>query len=353
MQWSRVIGFAPYESATSMTQEEDITSFLRRYGVSVAVVIGSILLSAILPILSHSSTLFIILSAILFSAWYGGVGPGLVATFVAALSVADYLMEPRGSLAISSPDEVLRLNLFVVTALVGVYFASSRQVAQRRLARAHEELTRLTARTNQVREEDRARFAREIRDQLGGSLALLKFDVASLTRKIKDDKTIEDKTNSILKQLDEAMVIVQRIAMELRPSLLDHDGLPAAIEAYLDGLCPRVELDCQKDIDPKVQVGPACGIALFRILQEAFTNIIRHAKATKIIVCLKQDGSETTMVVCDNGIGMNLGRILPASALGLIGMRERIRPFGGTVTFVGYPRQGTTVTVVVPRSGRS
>jgi signal transduction histidine kinase len=77
---------------------------------------------------------------------------------------------------------------------------------------------------NVVREEERASLAREIHDQLGGSLVLIKIDVASVQRKIKDDKTIEEKTNSILKQLDEAMVIVQRIAMELRPSLLDHDG---------------------------------------------------------------------------------------------------------------------------------
>jgi signal transduction histidine kinase len=156
-----------------------------------------------------------------------------------------------------------------------------------------------------------------------------------------------------LKQLDESIVMVQRIAMELRPSVLDHVGLPAAIDAYLDANCPPVELDCKKDIDPEVQIESDCGTALFRILQEAFTNIIRHAHAKRIIVRLKQDGSDTTMVVSDNGIGLEQGQILQLSALGLIGMRERIRPFGGTVTFAGSPGQGTTVTVVVPRSGRS
>jgi signal transduction histidine kinase len=335
-----------------MTEKEEVTSFLRRYGVSVGVVIASILLAAVLPTHTQSSSLFIILSAILFGAWYGGKGAGLAATFVAAFGIAGHLMEPRGSIAISSPDEVLRLNLFVVTAIVGVYFASSRQVAQTRLAQANKELTRLAERMNVVREEERARLAREIHDQLGGMLVLLKIDVASVKRKITDDKTIEEKTNSILKQLDEALVIVQRIAMELRPSLLDHDGLPAAIEAYLADHCPRAALDCQSDIDSEVQVEPACGIALFRILQEAFTNILRHAKANQMFVCLKQVGSETTLVICDDGIGMSQGRILPVSALGLIGMRERIRPFGGTVTFAGSPGQGTTVTVVVPRNGR-
>ena len=141
--------------------------------------------------------------------------------------------------------------------------------------------------------------------------------------------------------------------MELRPSILDHAGLPAAINAYLDAHCHQVELDCNKEIDPEVQLESACGTALFRIFQAAFTNIIRHAKAKGIIVRLKQDGSDTTLSVCDNGIGLERGQILQPTGLGLIGMRERIRPFGGTVTFAGSPGQGTTVTVVVPRSGRS
>jgi two-component system sensor histidine kinase UhpB len=172
-------------------------------------------------------------------------------------------------------------------------------------------------------------------------------------RTIKDDKTIEDKTNVIVKQLEESVVMVQRITMELRPPLLDHVGLPAAIDAYLDANCPQVELDCKKDIDSEVQLESACGIALFRIFQAAFTNIIRHAHAKGIMVRLKQDGADTTLVVCDNGIGLEQWQILQPSALGLIGMRERIRPFRGTVTFAGSPGQGTTVTVVVPRSGLS
>jgi signal transduction histidine kinase len=336
-----------------MTEKEEVTSFLHRYGVSVALVIGSILIVASLTVLSsYTSGLFIILPVIFFSAWYGGVGPGLFATFVATLGIA-YLMEPRGSIAIKFALDALRLILFVVTSLAVVFFASRRQAAQRRLVQANEELTRLTARMNVVREEEQARLARELHDQLGGMLTLLNLDVASVQRRGKDDKTFEEKTNAILKQLDDSVAMVQRITMDLRPSLLDHAGLPAAIEAYLDAQCRRGELDCQKDIDTEVQVESVCGIALFRILQEAFTNILRHAKATKMSVCLKQDGSETTMVVCDNGIGIEQGWILQPSALGLIGMRERIRPFGGTVTFAGSPGQGTTVTVVVPRSGLS
>jgi two-component system, NarL family, sensor histidine kinase UhpB len=336
-----------------MSQINTILPVLGRYGVSLAVVIGSILINPYLTTRFDASGLFIILAAILFSAWYGGLGPGLFTTSVGTLGIAYHLMEPRGSIAIDSADQVLRLILFVVTSLVVVFFASSRQAALRRLAQANEGLSRLTERLNIVREEERARLSSEIHDQLGGLLVLLKIYVVAVKRKIKDDNTIEDQTNAILKQLDESIGMVQRVAMELRPSVLDHVGLPAAIDAYLDANCPRVELDCKKDIDSEVQLESACGTALFRILQEAFTNIIRHAHAKGIIVRLKQNGSDTTLSVSDNGIGLEQGQILQPSGLGLMGMRERIRSFGGTVTFAGSPGQGTTVTVVVPRSGRS
>jgi two-component system sensor histidine kinase UhpB len=135
--------------------------------------------------------------------------------------------------------------------------------------------------------------------------------------------------------------------MELRPSLLDQVGLAAAIESYLDTNCRRAELDCEKDIDPKVDVQGACATAMFRVFQEAFTNIIRHAKATKITVYLKQDKTGMTLVVSDNGGGIEQGQMLQPDALGLIGMRERMRPFRGTVTLVGQPGEGTTVTTVV------
>jgi signal transduction histidine kinase len=204
-----------------------------------------------------------------------------------------------------------------------------------------------------VREEERARLAREIHDQVGGSLSILKLDVASLHNRIKHDKTLQDKTNDILKEIDGAILTVQQIAMELRPSLLDHHGLAATIEWFLDTNCRRTELDCEKDIDPNIEIKGDHAVALFRILQAAFTNIIRHAKATKITVHLKQDETGIRLVVTDNGVGLEQGQILKPDALGLIGMRERIRPFGGTVTLAGRPGEGTTVTTVIPISSAS
>ena len=195
-----------------MRQNNTVLSVLRRYGVSLAVVIGSILINPYLATRFHSSGLFIILAAILFTAWYGGIGPGVFTTLVGALGIAYHLMEPRGSIAINSADDVLRLILFVIISLAVVFFTWSREIALSRLAEANKGLSRLTERLNKIREEEQARLARDLHDQLGGLLVLLKIYVVSVKRMVKDDNTIEDKTNAILKQLDEAIVMVQQAA---------------------------------------------------------------------------------------------------------------------------------------------
>ena len=323
-------------------------SVLRQYAVSLAIVTFSIIISDQLPALSQVSSLFIILAAIVFNVWHAGLGPGLLSIFVAIMGIAYNIMPPLNSLAIASNDNILRLILFILTSLLLVLFASSRQVAQTRLARSNEERGRLTARMDTIREEERARLAREIHDQVGGSLSILKLDVASLHKRLKHDKTLQDKANDILKEIDGAFLTVQQIAMELRPSLLDHFSLAAAIESHLDTHCPQFELDCEKDIDPKINLQGACAIAIFRVFQEAFLNVIRHAKATKITVQLKQDKTGIRLSVTDNGVGIERGQTLKPDALGLIGMRERMRPFEGTVTLSGRHGVGTTVTTVVP-----
>jgi len=321
---------------------------LRRYGVSLAVVILSIIISMNLPPVSQSSSLFTILAGILFSAWYGGFGPGLFTTLIATISILYYLVDLRHSLDKSPNPDLLPLVLFVMISVGVVLFVSARQIAQTRLARAHEELGRLTARMETVREEERTRLAREIHDQVGGSLSILKLDVASLHKQIQFDQTLKAKANDILKEIDGAFLTVQQIAMELRPSLLDHHGLAAAIESHLDTHCRKLDLDCEKEFDPRMNIEGPCATAIFRVFQEAFTNVIRHAQATKIVVSLRQDETSIRLVVTDNGVGLEQKQLLKPNALGLIGMRERIRPFGGTVTLVSRPGDGTTVTTLVP-----
>ena len=116
----------------------------------------------------------------------------------------------------------------------------------------------------------------------------------------------------------------------------------------MDTNCERGGFDCEKDIDME-DVDASRATAIFRVFQEAFTNIIRHAGATKIMVELKQDQAAITLVIKDNGVGIREGQTLTTNGLGFVCMRERLRPFEGTLTLVGRPQQGTTVTVMVPK----
>ena len=246
------------------------------------------------------------------------------------------------------------VTLEIMGSLANVIaLAVDHQRAEDALAQREADLARLTARIENIREEERAQVAREIHDELGAVLSLLKIKVASIQKRTKHDTEVLDKTQNILDQLDHAIRTIQRIAKDLRPSLLDHFGLGAAIEEYVDTNCHRDTYVCEKDIDMNVVIDSLRATAIFRVFQEAITNILRHAKASKILVCLKQDGTHITLIVDDNGIGIERGQVLRRDALGLIGMRERVRPFWGTVSIVGRPSQGTRVTVLVPNSGRS
>jgi two-component system sensor histidine kinase UhpB len=234
-----------------------------------------------------------------------------------------------------------------------IALAIDHQRAEDALVQREADLARLTERIENIREEERAQVAREIHDELGAVLSLLKIQVASVQKRTRHDPEVLEKTQSILDQLDHAIRTIQRIAKDLRPSLLDHFGLGAAMEEYVDTNCHRDVYVCEKDIDMDVVIDSLRATALFRVFQEAITNIIRHAKAKNILVRLKQDGTRITLVVNDNGVGIERGQLLRRDSLGLIGMRERIRPFGGIVTIVGRPSQGTTVTVAVPNTGGS
>ena len=307
-----------------------------------------IIITVYLPALSQASSLFIILGGIVFCAWYGGLGAGLLSVFLATIAADYYLIAPQFSLGIGSSEAILRLSLFTVMSVAIVLFVSCHQRTEAHLARSNDELKVLAARMEAVREEERIRLAHEIHDQLGGSLAVLKLDVASLYKHARQNAKLEAKAKDILKELDAAILTVQQVAMELRPPLLEH-GLTEALHSYLDVNCRRAGLECEKDLDVSVQVQGDLAIALFRLFQEAFTNVVRHAKATKITTFLKQNSRTIMLAIADNGVGLEKGQMDSPHALGLLGMRERMRPFNGIVTISGDCGRGTTVTVMVPQ----
>lgn len=209
-----------------------------------------------------------------------------------------------------------------------------------------DQLRALSDRIEAVREEERTNIAREIHDELGQALTALKLDIAWVTRRTQGDVTA--KLAEMSRATDEIIGAVRRIAAELRPGILDSIGLRAAIEWQADETSRRSNIPVHVTSNGgDLQLERSLATAVFRIFQEALTNVVRHAKATRIDVKLWLEHGNLRLDVADDGVGVP--EIAPRnSSLGLLGMRERARRVGGECTIRRREPQGTIVALSVP-----
>jgi PAS domain S-box-containing protein len=230
---------------------------------------------------------------------------------------------------------------------------TERRDAETRLRQSTEKLRALSERLRVVREEERTQMAREVHDEIGQALTAVRMDVAWLERKLAatgDQRTaLESKLRSMAELVDTTLLAVQRIATELRPGILDELGLEAAIEWYLREFEQRTGIACRfrSELGGRA-IDPGRSTAVFRILQEALTNVARHSEATRSEIDLSSDGGEIRLEVRDNGRGIVEDRIESSGSLGLVGMRERARSLGGDVKIQRAVEGGTTVTLTIP-----
>jgi PAS domain S-box-containing protein len=227
--------------------------------------------------------------------------------------------------------------------------------AQQELEASREQLRNLSLHLQSIREEERTRIAREIHDELGQSLTALKMDIAWLGQRIDSGNTgLKKKTEYMSKLIDNTIDTVHRISSDLRPGLLDDLGLVAAIEWQTQDFTRRYGLPCQADLTIDDEgIDHQQATALFRILQETLTNVIRHAGATKVMVSLYEKNATLVLEVADNGRGATREQIDDPRSYGLIGMRERVHPWGGSVSIEGKQNRGTRVVVTMPRQERT
>ncbi|MCX6047597.1 MAG: histidine kinase [Chloroflexi bacterium] len=224
------------------------------------------------------------------------------------------------------------------------------QNANAKLIDSHTELRKLSRQLMQVAEQERIRISREIHDQLGQALTAVKMEL-SMARRLLDPSqgTISDKLSSASGQVDETIQMVRRIAAGLRPGILDDFGLEAAAEWQLQEFEKHTGIHWQLTaVLNESSLDEEMGTAAFRILQEALTNIARHAQATEVKVALLSDEATFTLEVVDNGRGITEEDLRGSKSLGLLGMRERAGQLGGTVETVGTPGEGTMVTLTLP-----
>jgi PAS domain S-box-containing protein len=224
------------------------------------------------------------------------------------------------------------------------------------LQEALSQLRELSAYTHSVREDERTRIAREVHDELGSLLVALKMDVGWLDKRLGEQQqrdsdaaqsmrnTMRSKCQNMSRQIETAVDNVGRIITDLRPSILDHQGLWAALDwqAHEFVQSAELQLDWQMDVAQAAPVDEQAAIGIFRIFQEMLSNVGRHARASAVAITLKANEESIHISVQDNGCGAHPAAFEAANAYGVMGMRERARHLGGKVEISSQIGLGST-----------
>ncbi len=234
-----------------------------------------------------------------------------------------------------------------------IEMALKKHFLEKEIRDRNEELQNLTAHMELLQEEERKKIARELHDYLGQSLTALRIDCSRLMSSLEDAATARSSMKntivSMVQLIDETLENVRDISAALRPGILDHLGLAAAIKWQAHELQKRTNIKFNHDLaSDDIDADDEISTALFRIFQEAATNVVRHTSATEVDILLSVKENEIRLTIRDNGKGITTDEIQNPRSFGLIGMRERTRYYGGALSITGQDGIGTEVIVVLP-----
>lgn len=227
--------------------------------------------------------------------------------------------------------------------------------AEEEVIRHRQQLETLSRRLLQAQEEERRAIARELHDEVGQILTVLKINLVLTQREVRDSVGPRLLAESV-DLVDRLIGQVRDLWRNLRPSLLDELGLPAALQALVDSAAKRAGLDVEFQADPRIErLAPDWEITCYRVVQESLTNVIRHSRAQCVRVELAQSEAYFHMSIVDDGIGFDVEEVLSGTSagahMGLLGMRERLSLVGGTLSIESRPGHGTQVRVSLPLRG--
>lgn len=214
--------------------------------------------------------------------------------------------------------------------------------------RAQSELAAMSAEASGVREQEKARIARELHDELAQSLAAASMDTQWVCENLDDRQHVLEKLRGTRELLKNAVAATRRIAADLRPLVLDDLGLVAAMEWLVRTFSERHGTACELEIDHELELGEPYATAIFRIAQECLVNVAKHARAGKVRVRLAATSSYIHLEVVDDGVGFYTGMPTKPTSLGLVGVRERAKLLRGSVAIKSAPGAGTQVEATIP-----
>lgn len=223
--------------------------------------------------------------------------------------------------------------------------------AEEALRKSEESLRRLSVETDRLLEFERSRIARELHDDLGQMLTALNMNLAWISRQMGNgDEACTVRVTESIGYVGQMTAIVRSMCKSLHPVVLDYHGLAEAVRTLVQEFQHYSRISCKLMVRPVViELSQAASIAVYRIIQEALTNVARHSKATRCRVSIRQSNKFVSVSVCDDGVGSASDRLLGGYSLGVLGMKERATAVGGTFEIKSVARGGVEVTVRLPR----
>lgn len=355
-------------------------SAIGRYGMAVLATLAALILRELLrPLLGNTNPYHTIWAVIVFSAWYCGIGPSIVASLFGALGVWYLFLPPYHSFALQNRSDVFGTVDFLLLSgfIMALGKAIRRGEAKRKkaehelqiaretaydkldhlvkeqtseLERSNQQLRQLSARLIRIQDEERRRIARELHDSAGQYLAAVAMALEAAKQEQASAKAI--------RKLEEAAEITKRCSSEIRtishllhPPLLEEMGLASAVRWYVEGFASRSGIQVKMEFAESLQrLGSDVELAVFRVLQESLTNIHRHSGSRTASIRIGADSEQVWLEVQDQGRGKRNGNGSSngfRSGIGTLGMRERLKELAGVLE-IASDESGTRVRAVIP-----
>ena len=344
--------------------KNNICSILQRYAAAFLSVLAALLITLAAKSLFSTTSYGLFLCAVMFSAWRGGLLPGLVATLLSVLALDYYFIPPFRSLDLTS-EELIHLVVFVAVALFISYLNGKQVRTEEALRRSRDDLEaevqerttrlhQLSGRLLHLQDEERRRIARELHETIAQSLVVLKMDLSVLS---KSKQLLPAPAQEALHEAgalaQECMRQARTLSYLLHPPLLDEAGLYSALRWYVDGFARRSGIDTELQMPSDIgRLSQEVETTVFRIVQECLTNIHRHSGSPTAKVRIARTSKDVVLEVQDEGHGMPdtaFGRTLnsgPTLGVGIAGIRERVQELGGHLE-INSQNRGTTIKVVL------
>ena len=256
----------------------------------------------------------------------------------------------------SSDSNIILTAIFSVTTVVlglFLFFVIMMVRSHRKIEAAQRERIRqmqiFSEKLQSAREEEQKQIARELHDELGGALTGIKYDLLWLGKHTAMKSVVKERFQTIRAMVDTTTKTVQRISSGLRPKILDTVGLEAAVEWHTREFTKRTSIEVKlKEINKLPSLDDAVATGVYRIIQEALTNVARHSGATRAEVAMQLNDGELRVEIADNGKGIDQAMIAHPESLGILSMQERARMLGGKIAITSNPGKGTCVVLSAP-----